>query len=142
MLPGDIETVCVPVFRNETTEPLIEDETTRAAIAAFQTDGSLRVTNRDRADAVLDVVLTDYAMAPLAYRKDRPTAADEYRITITSRLVLTRAGTGEVLAESPRVQGEATFLLEGDMTSSKRRVLPIAAADLAHDIVETVVEYW
>ena len=42
MLPPDIQSVAVPTFINRTSEPLLESETTRAAIREFQQDGSLR----------------------------------------------------------------------------------------------------
>ncbi len=40
------------------------------------------------------------------------------------------------------VKGDATFEMFGDLSSAKREALPDAAKDLAHKIVESVVEYW
>jgi hypothetical protein len=47
-----------------------------------------------------------------------------------------------VVSENPRIQGEADFVIAGDFTTSKKQGLPAAAADLAHNIVESVVEAW
>lgn len=142
MLPPDIQTVYVPTFINETEEPLLEIETTRAAISEIQRDGSLRIASADEADALLTVRLTGFRLQPLAYDRDRRAAAEEYRMFITASIVLTRQSTQEVIARSPRVTGEATFFLLGDMTSSKQSALPDASRDLAHLIISQIVEAW
>jgi len=143
MLPADIKTVYVPTFANKTDEPFIETETTSAVIDELQRDGSLDVVATDgEADAVLKVSLIGYKLSALAFDQTRKTSASEYRLTLTASVVMTRRTTNEVIMENPRVQGESTFVVSGDLTSSKRRGLPNAAQDLAHDIVEAVVESW
>lgn len=142
MLPPEIKTVHIPVVENETLEPNIEFDVTQAIISRMQRDGSLEVASEGNADAMLSVTLTEYRLAPAVYEKERATAAEEYRATIVARIVLTRTGTEEVVVENPRVMGDAVFPLLGDLTSSKRLVLPLVANDLAQDIVEKIVDYW
>lgn len=142
MLPPDIKTVHIPTFVNKSREPLLEVETTRAAIQDFQRDGSLKVVGADQADARLEVVLKDYRIEPVAYTKEQRTNAKEYRITITASVLMTRRADNSVVVESPSVIGEAVFPVAGDMSSSKLVGLPRAAEDLAHNIVEKVVEVW
>jgi len=142
MVPPDIRSVYVPTFVNQTGEPLLEIETTRAAIQEFQKDGSLKVAPEDEADAILRIKLTEYQLTPLAYNSVRKTEANEYRLTIYASLVLTRRRDNTVITESPRVRGEATFEIIGDLSTSKRAGLPPAAADLAHSIVQRVTEMW
>jgi hypothetical protein len=100
------------------------------------------VARDEKADAVLTGTVVAYRLEPLAYEDARRTATEEYRVVAAAKIVLTRTDSGEVVAEHPYVQGEATFPLEGDLTSAKRNALPELARDLAHDIVEKVVEYW
>ena len=142
MLPLDIKTVFVPLLINQTNEPNIEGETTRAVIDFIQRDGSLKIANRDTADARLQVILTRFQIVPIAFDQDRRTAAEEYRMYLTASVRLIRQSNGEILAENPSVRGESTFPLQGDLTKSKSVGLPEAAKDLAHDIVEKIVEYW
>jgi hypothetical protein len=142
MLPGDVTSVFIPTFVNKTKEPRIEIDATSAAVEEFQKDGSLEVVGEDQADALLSVVLTDYTLTPLAYRKDERTATKEYRLTVFATVSMTRRKDGSVLAQHPRVKGETTFLVTGDLSSSKRQAFPDAAQDLAHNIVERVVEAW
>ena len=142
MLPPDIKTIYVPTFINKTTEPQLELDTTRYALQEFRKDGSLKLADTNAADAVLQVKLTDYRIIPLQYSNSRMTAATEYRITLYASIVLTRKHDGKVIVEHPRCYGEGTFPVIGDLSSSKRTGLPIAAKDLAHDIVQKVTEVW
>lgn len=142
MLPPDIRTVYVPTFDNETDEPLIEVEATRAAIRAIQRDGSLRLAGDDMADAILEVTLIDFDLEPLAFSRDRRAAAEEYRLNLTAKYTLSRRTTGEIIIESPRIRGENTFFFTGDLTSAKQDALPGAAEDLGRRIITEAVEMW
>jgi hypothetical protein len=140
-LPPGIESVCVPAFENRTTEPNLERETTAAAIRELQKDGTLRIASAEDADSVLTVKLVKFSLEPLRYEKDRERTAKEYRLTITADILFVEARTGKELLIH-QVEGESTFIASGDLSSGKRNALPEAAKDLAHDIVESVVEYW
>jgi hypothetical protein len=143
MLPPDIRTVYVEPFVNQTDEPLIEVEATRAAISEIQRDGSLRIIrNANEADALLRVTLVGYSLSPIAYEADRTTATEEYKLVLTASVLLTRRASGAVVAQTPRVSGEDTFILSGDLTSSKATALPKAAEDLGRRIVASLVEAW
>ena len=142
MLPDDIKTVHVPTIINKTSEPQVEADITQALIQDIQRDGSLRVVNQDQADTVLVVTLRNYTLEPVAYRTDQRTSAREYRIVLNASILMTRRGTGAVVVEAPSVRGEFVFPVAGDLSSSKLRGLPQAAEDLAHNIVEKVVEVW
>ncbi len=140
-LPPGINTVHVPVFENQTDEPLLEIEATQATISEFQRDGSLSVGAMDRADVVLDVQLLSFALQPLRFERDAATTTDEYRMTIQAALTLTDIKTGRTLMQA-RVNGETDFVPAGDLTSAKRANLPAATQDLAARIVRAAVEFW
>ena len=140
-LPADIHTVHVPTFINRTAEPLLETEATQAVIRELQKNGSLGVETPERADAVLNVTLTQVRLEPVRYERDNRRTAEEYRILIHADIAFSRAKTGAVLVERT-VHGEKTFEPGGDLASSKRAVLPSATDDLAHQIVKAVVEFW
>jgi hypothetical protein len=142
MLPPDIKTVSVPTFANKTREPLLEVECTQAALREFQKDGSLQVVSADQADALLTCTILSFELQPVAYRRDIQNAAQQYRMIIYASLVLERRSDHKVLAQNPRVRGQYVFDMTGDLTSSKAIALPETAKDLAHQIVEKVVEAW
>jgi outer membrane lipopolysaccharide assembly protein LptE/RlpB len=143
MLPADIKTVYVPTFVNRTTEPMIEIDCTAAAIRQLQQDGSLKVVGQvDQADAILDVTLRKFELEPLAYSETEKTTANEYRMRLTASVVLRRTMPDQIVVDAPGVQGESTFFVTGDFTTSKQQGLPPAANDLGHSIVEQIVEAW
>lgn len=142
MLPGDIKTVYVPAVVNKSNEPLVEVELTQSLIQKIQQDGSMRIAPQVDADAILTVELLSYKLEAVAYRKDVRAAANQYRINLEAKFVMRRTKDESVVAESPRVTGQAVFDVTGDLTSSKLTGNPLAAADLADRIVQRLVEYW
>jgi hypothetical protein len=140
-LPPDIRTVHVMPFANQSGEPLLENETMRAAVAEFQKDGTLRVVDSTAADLLVEVTLTECKLEPVRYNKDSARTAQEYRLWIRGEIRVKRQPAGTVMF-SGRVEGESTFDFAGDLASAKTRAIPVASRDLAHDIVENVVEYW
>lgn len=142
MLPADIRTVYVPTCKNQTAEPLIEQDVTRAILSQIQMDGSLRVAAEDNADVVLDITLTKFWLDPVAYESNSSSTANQYRMSIKASFVLRRRGDGSVVVDSPSVTGWYDFDFAGDMTSSKNIALRPAAEDLGRRIVSQIVQYW
>jgi hypothetical protein len=140
-LPPGIAVVHVPSFTNQSGEPLLELGATQATIAQIQRDGTLSIGDLDKADVVLQVVLTDFSLTPLRYDSDTATTTSEYRMTILADVKLVRQRDNAVMASS-KVKGETDFQPVGDLSSAKRDAMPQAEADLAHQIVKSVVEFW
>ena len=140
-LPPDIRTIYVPTFVNDSGEPQVEIDATRAAIDELQRDGTLKVRGETSADVKLVVRLTNFRLEPLRYDTNQAKTANEYRLRLTGHLVLTRRANGEKVVDR-WVSGETTFEPGGDLAGAKVAAIPAAAEDLAHDIVESVVEYW
>jgi hypothetical protein len=93
------------------------------------------------ADSILEVTLVKIAFQPLSFQQDSRKTAQEYRLYLTANVLFKKAKTNQILSRK-QVLGEATFFPAGDIASAKRLALPTAAKDLAHRIVEAVVEYW
>ena len=142
MLPDDLKTVYVPTCKNETAEPLIEQDVTRAILAQIQMDGSLRVASADDADTVLEITLTKFWLDPVAYEAGKSSTANQYRMSIKASFVLRRRADNSVVVDSPSVTGWYDFDFAGDMTSSKNIALRPAAEDLGRRIVSQIVQYW
>lgn len=140
-LPPGLSSVHVPTVVNRTDEPQVERDVTRSLVQEFQRDGTLRIAEAGAADSRIDVTVSGFKLLPLRYERDAAKTAREYRLLLEADFVLRRTRDDTVLMQR-RVQGEATFTFAGDMATSKRSALPEATRDLAHDIVEAVVEFW
>ena len=142
MLPADIRTVYVPTCVNNTSEPLIEQEATRAILSEIQMDGSLKVAPEDLADTVLDITLLRFWIDPVAYVSGDSSTANQYRMSIEASFVLRRRADRSVVADSPKIRGWHDFEFTGDMTSSKAVALRPASQDLGRRILTRIVQYW
>lgn len=142
MLPPDVRTVYMPTCVNQTEEPLIEQDVTRAILSQIQMDGSLRVAAEDVADTILDVTLIRFWLDPVAYVSGESSTANQYRMSIQASFVLRRRSDNSVVAEAPNLTGWYDFDFVGDMTSSKAVALGPAAEDLGRRIVNRIVQVW
>jgi hypothetical protein len=140
-LPPNIKTVHVSAFLNKSGEPQLENSATRAAIQEFQRDGTLKVLDKDQADTIVEVTLTGYRLEPLVYSRDNTSAPSQYRLSMTADMVMKLRTTGAVMTQKS-VTGETTFNAAGGLTAAKLQAQPAACRDLAHSIVESVVEFW
>lgn len=141
-LPKDIRSVYVPTVRNNTEEPLLENEMTRAILSQIQRDGSLKIATKENADAILYVTLDYYTINPLAYDGNNRSRPNEYRLILGARIEMVRNDNGKVLTRNSSLRGRNDFPLTGDLTSAKQNGLPGAAEDLARYIVAAITEAW
>ena len=140
--PKGIETVSMDPVVNKTAEPAIELQVTHAMRDRIQFDGRLKLVNSaGEADGVIEVILTDYDLTPIAFRSDRNTTPDLYRLRITGTATLRNAETEEIISVS-NTYGEATFPFESDLTSAQRDAVPRAAAEIAKFMLDDLVETW
>lgn len=142
MLPETIQTVHIPTVVNETSEPLLEAEATRALAAEVRFDGTLRAVGADTADTVLEVRLLSYRVLPVTFSAARDATPDKFRALLTASYVFRDRKTGRVIAGGDRVEGEAVFNSTGDLTSARTAAVPAVTRDLAKNLVSRVVETW
>lgn len=140
-LPANLKSIAVPVFINAANYPQLEIETTSATIQEFQRDGTLKVMERQHADLILEAKLIRYGLVPLRYARSDNVSATEYRVILQAEIKLTQRN-GKVMFDQMKVRGESTFQFAGDIATAQKQALPQTARDLAHRIVEQVVEAW
>lgn len=138
LLPADIKTIAVPMFINKTPEPELEAMVTNGIIQEFIADGTLQIVEEENADTLLLGEIIDYRREPIRYTETEVTR--EYRLIIAVRLTFKDLRHNEVMWENPRVEGEATFFVGTSLPESECIALPNTIKDLAHDVVEKVVE--
>ncbi len=141
-LPQNYKSICVKTFENKTGEPNLEFAATTATLREFQGDGSLSPSDAAGADLILETTLTDARFDAVRFAKKRTATADEYRMTVNALLTLVDRKTGTVLISRRNVQGESTFTSVGDSQQARLSAQPRVSADLAHQIVKNIVEFW
>ena len=122
-LPRDVKTIYIDTFQNRMVlgeiyayEPGMEIKITNAVIRRLQTDGNLKVTAREKADAVLEGELT--AIQQDGVRFTGLERVEEYRLYLIVNLKLRDQKTGEVLWVGSETQSGYSMEDAADTASS------------------------
>ena len=93
-LPPGVTSVAIPTFANQTFEPGIEVPFTQAFLKEFIRDRRIRVTDKGKADSVLEGTIKALHTSSVSY--DQAGLVEEYRATVVVDLTLVRR-SGEVI---------------------------------------------
>ncbi|MBI4246785.1 MAG: LptE family protein [Candidatus Rokubacteria bacterium] len=140
-LPEHIKTVAVPVFKNRTVEPAVENTLTRAVVEAFSTNGRLRVVGLEQADAILEGEIVGYEVQAVAF--DPRANVRQYRLVVTMNLRFRDVREKKVLFERQGLQERANFQVPSTVSTTivrEETALRAAAVDIARAIVSFTVE--
>jgi outer membrane lipopolysaccharide assembly protein LptE/RlpB len=139
-LPSHINTIAVPIFKNQTREPGVESIVTRAVVEAFSTNGRLRVVGTREADAILDGEITGYSIGSIAFDKDANVRL--YRLVVTVNLRMRDVKRNAVLFQQSQVREQADFRVQGQVSqtiSREETAVLTAATDIGRAIVALAV---
>ena len=140
-LPDHLKTVAVPIFVNRTPVPAVENFLTNAIVNAFSTNGRLRVTTVDRADAILEGEITSYYLQSIAY--DSTANIRQYRLTITLNLRFRDVRRNETLFQRTGYADRADFAVPGTVVetiTASEGALQEAAVQIARSVVSFAIE--
>ncbi len=140
-LPGHIRTVAVPVFKNSTLEPAVENALTQAVVRAFATEGRLRVVAREEADAILEGEITAYTLHPIAVVAGQNIA--QYRLVLTMNLTFRDLRRNELLWQQRGLTEQADFRVQGaaaDTIAREEVAVRQAAVEIGRKVVSLAMD--
>ncbi|CAF0702355.1 conserved hypothetical protein [Candidatus Methylacidithermus pantelleriae] len=137
-----VRSIYVPMVKNESYAPDLQVVVTNAIQRRFDTDGTLRTTDSDHADAELEVVVRRIYREALRPEVLDPLATAQYRVHIEAQATLINRRLGRKTLDHVNVDGATTYFTQKDMVEAERQALPLAAEDLAKNLVSLVVEGW
>jgi hypothetical protein len=136
-----IHSIAVPTFRNATLTPRIEALITGTVIKQFQQDGTFRITNEDQADAVLKGEVVAVGRSPARSVRGNVLATTEFNLTL--RVHYTLIGKdGKTIAGPADAAGWTSFFVGEDVSTDQRQAMPLAAEQLAINLVSQLSEGW
>jgi hypothetical protein len=106
---SDVETVAVPIFRNETFERGIETAVTDAVLRELDARTPWRTVGRDVADTELRGTVTGYGLRQLASDEDTGLGS-QMAVVVTVSFEWTDRRTGEVLVSRRNFAGTDFFV--------------------------------
>jgi hypothetical protein len=142
-----INTIAVPSFKNDTLLPRVEVLLANAVIKQIQPDGTYQVVRDNEADAIFQGHLEQIVRRPSRSVRGNILLTREYILSLRCSYEVTNRVTGALLFRR-NATGQATFFVSGsdaiaaDIIQDERQALPLAAEDLARDIVSHLSEGW
>ena len=136
-----IKTIAVPTFANTTLVPRIEVLVTGTIIKQFQQDGTFRIAGEDQADAVLKGEIIAVGRVPARSVRGNVLSTTEFNLNLTVRYSLV-GRDGKVLGYPGSASGSTSFFVGSDVSTDERQALPLAAEELATQLVSQLSEGW
>jgi outer membrane lipopolysaccharide assembly protein LptE/RlpB len=152
LMHPQIQSMAVGRIQNATREPQLEGILRAKLAERIMTDGSLRLTPVDEADAILEANVRSVEFSALAATKQRDEAArqedkDEYqtslyRATVTIEVTVIVPGKTTPLVETRTVTGVGDFNPLPDLQVARKAAYDLALRDAAAKAIAEVTEAW
>ena len=125
-----IQTLAVPVSKNDTLEPNVEALLADTITKQLQTDGTYRIAYSDNSDAILYTTLTEVRRAPARSLRGNVLATSEFSLATTVNYRVVEQTTGRELMAG-NVIGRTSFFTTPDLQTDEQQALPLAFSDAA-----------
>jgi outer membrane lipopolysaccharide assembly protein LptE/RlpB len=137
-LPGNVRTIAVPAFKNETLTYRIEQMLTASVVREFTTRTHYHVVNNtdEAADATLRGTVLSTTASPLTYDTSTGQAAS-IMVVVSMKVTLTDR-SGKVLYQNPAYLFREQYEVSQDLTSFFEEDSP-AFRRLSQDFARTLV---
>lgn len=136
-----VNSLAVPIFRNDTLEPHVEALVSGIVIKQIQQDGSYQIRNTDDADAILEGTITSVTRRRSRSVRGNVDATAEFTLVLGVRYDLIDRITGHVL-DTRSVQGTTNFFVGNDLQAQERQAVVLAGEDAAIRIAGYLSEGW
>ena len=140
-LPPHVKTVAVPIFRNLTREPAIENVITSAVVNAFASGGTLKVVAVELADSLLEGEITGYDVESIAF--DPSINAQVFRLRVGLNVQFRDLRTNATLWRQEGLQERADFRVAGQVAQTiaiEEGAARQAALDIGRKIVSLALD--
>ncbi len=137
--PFGASRAAVPLFVNDTFEPLVEKDVTAALQEEIVSDGRWSLVDRDSADVVVSGRVTQAALTPLSY--DAHERIMEYRLTIKAEIKV--SDKAEKVLWKDTLDTYADYRVTEDVTKSKIRhgeAVRKASKNMAEEFIMKVLD--
>ena len=138
---ADVHTIAVPVFKNSTLLPRIEVLVTDSVIKQFQQDGTYRIGNESNSDAILKAEISRVSRAPARSERANVLSTTEFNLVMRVKYKLV-GRDGKTIGTPGEVQGTTSFFRTSDVVSDERQAVPLAAEEVASNLVTQLSEGW
>lgn len=136
-----VDSIAVPTATNQTLEPRIAANFTNHVIKAFQNDGTFKITTTDKADAVVELTITEIERRQLRSARFNTLRSRELEVRMHIRYRVIDSSTGTTL-ENRRMRHSTNIFLDPNFQSSERQAMDGVSRKSAAAIVSRIAEGW
>ena len=142
-----IQTIAVNTFKNDTLQPRVEVLLANSLIKQIQQDGTYKIADESKADALLEGTLDEIRRRPSRYVRGNVLQTREYTLQIRVHYKIKQRGTGKLL-DDRTATGTTSFFVSGtgsvaaDVNQDELQAFPLAAEELAVRLVSQISEGW
>ncbi len=136
-----IKTVYVPTAKNESYTPGLQTLVANAVTRRLNNDGTLETGGSD-SDSELDVTITDVKRNSIRSAQRDVLITAEFEVRIEARVTFINKRLGKKVIDNEGMTGTTTFYIQQDAIEGERQALPLAAENLAYNIVKRITEGW
>lgn len=131
----DIKSVAVPFFDNQTTQPNLEIIVTENVINNLVADNTLKVTDEDYADAILEGEIIEFIDRPFSFNNELN--AEEYHVVIKVKLSLFNRRLNEPIWEDRIISGDGSYFV--DVADENVQTFDGAVEESVKEITERIL---
>jgi len=136
-----IEKLYIPVFHSNVMEPNLGVLVTDTVVKGFHVDGSLKVADREDADATLKGTIVQFELSPARFRLEDERSVREYYLTMGIEYEVTKRGEKKPY-KSGKVVANTSFFTGDDLTNDKRVGVSYVAEKIAKELASRLTESW
>ena len=136
-----VRTLAVNTFKNSTYRPRVEVLLADSLIRSLQTDGTYRIEDANRADAIFLGTLSQITRSPIRSATSNVLVTTEYQLTIQVSYEVQDRITGVILMKGTAT-GTTTFFPTGDLVTDERQAFAVAAQRASANITTLLTEGW
>jgi len=140
-LPSYIRTVCIPMFKNQTTRFELDRKLTQGVIDELVTRGKVEITEEaEGADALMIGEILNFKATPIGFTGQA--TADRYSITIVTKITLRDQVNNRIIFSNPNYiyQGEYEVEEGTDFESVETEAIDSIVQEFAQSVVSTILE--
>ena len=135
-LPPDVKTIAVPMFKNLTQQPAVEDVMTQAMVTAFANTG-VTVVPVQQADSILEGEVVEYQVQSIAF--DTSTNAQVYRLRVKLNIQFRNVRNNTMIFRQDGIEDRSDFRAWGDVAQTLSQERLGATSQAAVEIARRVV---
>lgn len=134
----DVESIAVPMFKNDTLHPRAESLATSALTESIVRDGTYRLSNQADADAILEGTVYTIEYTQIRGTRLDTLRPEELQNTVTIRWILRDAADPNRILANGTSAGVSRFFVDSNLQTARNSALPSAFEEASDALVSRI----